>query len=66
MLGLGLQLSGGGLVSSNAEVADLSERRVRLSRGLCQQTEVWLPSDRTIRAGAGMKKVGVLTVVTVI
>ena len=49
MLGLGLLLPGGGtIVSSNAEVAELAEDRIRFSPGLGGRTEVWLRTDRRV------------------
>ena len=64
MLGLGLQLPGGGtIVSSNAEVAELAEDRIRFSPGLGRDTEVWLRTDRTVIA-AHTRVEGDLTVIT--
>jgi hypothetical protein len=64
MLGLGLHLPGGGtIVSSNAEIAELANVRLRLSPGLGDRTEVWLRTDRTV-TGADTRIEGELTVVT--
>ena len=64
MLGLGLQLPGGGtIVSSNAEIAELADDRLRFSAGLGDRTEVWLRTDRTV-TGADIRTDGELTVVT--
>ena len=64
MLGLGLQLPGGGtIVSSNAEIAELADGRLRFSPGLGDRTEVWLRTDRTV-TGADTRTEGELTVVT--
>jgi beta-galactosidase len=51
MLALGLELPGGGtIVSSNAEVAELSHHRIRFAPGLGERTEVWLRTERTVRS----------------
>ena len=64
MLGLGLLLPGGGtIVSSNAEVAELTDDRIRFSPGLGERTEVWLRTDRRV-AGADARTEGDLTVAT--
>lgn len=64
MLGFGLQLPGGGtIVSSNAEIAELADDRLRFSAGLSDPTEVWLRTDRTV-TGADSRTEGELTVVT--
>ena len=64
MLGLGLQLPGGGtIVSSNAEIAELADGRLRFSAGLGDRTEVWLRTNRTV-TGADTRTEGELTVVT--
>ena len=64
MLGLGLELPGGGtIVSSNAEVAELADDRIRFSPGLGERTEVWLRTDRLI-GGMNVRAEGDLTVVT--
>lgn len=53
MLGLGLELPGGGtIVSSNAEVAGVTGDRVRFSPGRGERTEVWLRTDRKVSGGA--------------
>ena len=63
MLGLGLQLPGGGtIVSSNAEVTGATESSVRFGVGLGDRTEVWLRSDRRVW-GPEVRAVGDLTVV---
>ena len=63
MLGLGLRLPGGGtIVSSNAEVAELAQDRIRFAPGLGRDTEVWLRTDRTVIATQPGR--GRLTVIT--
>jgi beta-galactosidase len=64
MLGLGLELpSGETIVSSNAEVAELTNARIRFSPGLGERTEVWLRTDRRV-TGPSTRTEGDLTVVT--
>ena len=64
MLGLGLQLPGGGtIVASNAEVAELAEDRLRFAPGLGRETQVWLRTDRTVIA-TQTRVEGELTVIT--
>jgi beta-galactosidase len=64
MLGLGLELPGGGtLASSNAEITDLTDDRIRFSPGLGERTEVWLRTDRVV-TGGHTRIEGDLTVVT--
>ena len=64
MLGLGLELpSGGTIVSSNAEIAELADAWIRFSPGLGERTEVWLRTDRRV-TGPGTRTEGDLTVVT--
>ena len=49
MLGLGVELPGGGtIVSSNAEVAELADDRIRFSSGMGKRTEVWLRTERRV------------------
>lgn len=51
MLGLGLRLPDAGtIVSSNAEIAELAEDRIRFAPGLGRDTEVWLRTERTVIA----------------
>jgi hypothetical protein len=51
MLGLGLHLTGGGtIVSSNAEVDQLAEDRIRFAPGLGRDTRVWLRTNRRVIA----------------
>ncbi|MET0693153.1 MAG: beta-galactosidase [Propionibacteriaceae bacterium] len=64
MLGVGLRLPGGGtLVSSNAEVMEVSERMLRFTPGLGAETVVWLRTDRVVNAPSTRRE-GDLTVVT--
>jgi beta-galactosidase len=64
MLGLGLQLPGGGTIaSSNAEVAEVTEDRLRLAPGLSRHTQVWLRTDRRVIA-TQTRVEGDLTVIT--
>jgi beta-galactosidase len=64
MLGLGLQLPGGGtIVSSNAEIAELADGLLKFFPGLGDRTEVWLRTDRTV-TGANTRAEGELIVVT--
>jgi beta-galactosidase len=64
MLGLGLRLpNGGAIVSSNAEIAELADGRLRFLAGLGDRTEVWLRTDHTV-TGADVRTEGELTVVT--
>lgn len=64
MLGLGLQLPGGGtIVSSNAEVAEVTPDRLRFSPGLGSRTEVWLRTDRRVSAPT-VRRSGELTLVS--
>ena len=50
-------------MSSNAEVAELAEDRLRFAPGLGRETEVWLRTDRTVIA-THTRVEGELTVIT--
>ncbi len=51
MHGLGLRLPDGGtIVSSNAEVAEQAQDRIRFAPGPGRDTEVWLRTERTVIA----------------
>lgn len=66
MLGLGLELPGGGtIVSSNAEVTELGVDHVVFGPGLGAETVVWLRTDRTVRTSATTRVEGdVITITT--